>query len=179
MFRVPLVLEVSIAVIHRLNLAATKQLQPFPGQESGYDPDFKEPIVYDQDTSCDDCGKTERVSARIELPPIRVPCQVEVLTHEELHQTNAGDAPNSVLRLVTHRMDLGPMGLIEAQTRELKLRVNDRVEGIEMQGRPGVWTQKFAGEGLFITEIEPASFGFGPEGFDLYLLHLSDREKAA
>jgi hypothetical protein len=176
MFRVPLLLNVSIAVIHRLNPSASKDLQPFSGQTSGYDPDFKEPIVFDDQPNV---GSTPvRTTGRLELPAIRVPCQVEPINVERLRQTNVGDSPDSSLQLVVHRMNLVELKLIDPTTRELALKVNDRVSGIEQENRPGVYTQKFPGQGLFIQEIQPASFGFGPEGYDLHLILLAEREKA-
>lgn len=176
MFRVPLLLQVSIAVIHRLNPSASKDLQPYSGQTSGYDKDFKEPIVYDDQQNIGE--GTVRASGRIELPAIRVPCQVEPINMENLRQTGVGDMPDSSLQLVVHRMNLEELKLIDTSTREMLLKVNDRVSGIELPGRPGVYTRKFPDPGLFITEIQPASFGFGPEGYDLHLLMLSERERA-
>lgn len=176
MFRVPLLLRVSVAVIHRLNQSASKDLRPYSGQTSGYDPDFKEPIVFDDVPNFGE--ESYRSSGRVELPPLRVPCQVEPINVDSLNQTAAGDMPRSSLQLVVHRMDLERLGLIDPSTREVAIHVNDRVSGIEQPGRPNVYTQKFPEPGLFVTEVEPASFGFGPEGYDLHLIQIGERERA-
>ena len=176
MFRVPLLLQVSIAVIHRVNPSASKNLQPYTGQESGYDPDFKEPIVFDDVPDFGD--EPKRATGLVELPPLRVPCQVEPINVDALNQTAAGDMPRSSLQLVVHRADLERLKLIEPSTREVAINVNDRVSGIEQPGRPNVYTQKFPEPGLFVTEIAPASFGFGPEGYDLHLIQIGERVRA-
>lgn len=176
MFRVPLLLQVSIAVIHRLNLSASKDLRPYVGQTSGYDPDFKEPIVFDDQPALGE--EPIRTYGRVELPPLRVPCQVEPGVVDALRQTNVGDMPNSSVQLVLHRMDLERLKLIDVDTREVAIKVNDRVSGIEQPGKPGVYTQKFPEPGLFVMEVNPASFGFGPEGYDLHLVRLDARERA-
>jgi len=66
---------------------------------SGYDPDFKETVVFGALSG-------SRVDARRESAPIRVPCQVEVGTFEVLQQLAAGNSPNSRIVLVFHFRDL-------------------------------------------------------------------------
>lgn len=177
MFRVPLVLEKSLAVIHRLSPSATMSVQPFSGQTEGYDKDFREPIVYDDDTNVG--SSTERQSTRMELPPIRVPCQVEPVRFERLRQRFPGDMPDSNLLLVLHRMDLLKLKLLNTETNEPLINVNDRVEHIEAFARPGTITQKFKAPGLYVFEVQPASFGFGPDGYDLHLVFMNERERAS
>ena len=175
MFRVPLVLEKTVAVIHRLNTSATANVQPFSGQESGYDSDFREPIVYDDALGVG--SETERQATRIEYPPVRIPCQVEPVRFERLYQRFPGDRPDSNILLVMHRMDLLRISMIDPDTNAPRITTNDRVSHLESFARPGVMTQKLKDPGLYVFEVQPASFGFGPDGFDLHLVFLSQRER--
>jgi hypothetical protein len=173
MFRVPLVLEKSIAVIHRLNPVATDSLQPYAGATSGYDPDFKETLTYDTTRQ----GKTVRENARIELPPVRIPCQVEIVKFEDLRQTFSGDTPDSDISLVLHRMDLSRLKLLEDDNSP-SIKVNDRLEKIESNRRPGQVIRPLEPPGLYVFAVRPGSWGFGPDGHDLHIVYLSDREQA-
>jgi hypothetical protein len=80
--------------------------------------------------------------------------------------------------LVTHRQDLSLLSLIDPDTNELLLKVNDRVSHIESSQIPGRVTHRFGDTGLYIVAVQPGSFGFGPDGFDLYMLYLEERQKA-
>jgi len=160
----------SIAVIHRLDPTATRSFDP-PGEPtSGYDPEFDEPVVYDSGTS--------RLSARHELPLVRVPCQVETPTFEHLQQFGPGIVENTALVIVTHRQDLQLLSLIDPATRACLIKKSDRVSAIERYGFPGVVQQPLAEDGLYVFEIRPGSWGFGPEGHDLEIIFLEDRAKA-
>jgi len=145
-----------------LDTAATKGAD-------GYDEDFREPIV---------TGSTTRTAATQYKSVVRVPCQVEPIKHEELEQMVQGDTPLFQFRLVLHRADLDRLALIDSSTRQLQIRVNDKVTAIEAWNRPGTVTVPLPSDGLFIVQIQPASFGFGPDGFDLHLVFLSERRKA-
>lgn len=171
-FSVPLILEKSLAVVHRLNVAATASLQP-AGQTGGYDKDFREPITFDATRQ----GKVVRDNARSEYPAIRVPCQVEMIRLERLNQAPPGDAPQTGFQLVMHRVDLKRMKLIDPSTRKVLLKVNDRISSITSFRRPYVETVRIDPPGLYIIEIQPASFGFGMDGTDLFLVFLAEREK--
>lgn len=173
-FRVPFVLEKSLAVIHRIDLSATSALEPFPGQVGGYDKDFREPIVYDVDTPR---GKV-RETTRVELPAIKVPCQVEEIEFEKLRQLFPGDMPSSNMVLVLHRMDLHQMRLVDETTGRPTIRKNDRVSHLENFRLPGTVTLKFDDPGLYVFEVRPGSHGFGPDGYDLNLIYLNERERA-
>jgi len=172
MFRVPLLLEKSLAMLYRLDVQATKLVRPYVGATAGYDDDFREPLVFDDVRG----GKTTRQSARIELPPIRVPCQVETQRFERLDQKPPGDVPDSDVQLVFHRMDLLQLKLIDPYSNELAIKKNDRVSHIEAYRFPGKVSQQFEPPGLYITQIVPGSFGFGPDGFDLHIVYLGIRE---
>lgn len=174
-FRVPLLLQKSLAVIYRLNPAMTKDVRPYSGATSGYDNTFREPVLYDDERY----SGTERDTARIEYPPVRVPCQVEPTNADELRQLAGGDMPNSDIQLVLHKQDLLDLKLIDRRTSELKLKVNDRVSRIEAYDNPNKSTYTFEGPGLYIWHLQPASFGFGTDGFDLYIAFLDDRQRGS
>lgn len=173
MFRVPLLLSKSLAVVHRLSTYATQDVRPYTGATSGYDKDFRETITYDEDTGLD----IIRDSGRVELPAIRIPCQVEPANYEALRQAPAGDTPNSDIQLVFHRKDLAEMNLINRATGELLIKVDDRVSHLEAYNIPGKVTVPFTEPGLFIFQIAPGSFGFGPDAYDLHIVYLDDRQR--
>lgn len=169
-FRVGLVLQRSIAVIHRLDPNATRSLDPPGDPTSGYDGLLGEPITYD-------VGAV-RTDARQELSAIRVPCQVEVPRFEDMKQFGPGIVAATVLTLVLHRQNLESAGLLDPTTRAPLIRKSDRVSAIERDGFPGQLQQPLTPPGLFVLEVRPASWGFGPEGHDLELVFLEDRARA-
>lgn len=173
-FRLGLVLEKSAAVIHRLSPSATKDLRPYAGATAGYDKDFREPLVFDTNAPDDE---QERTDTRIELPAIRVPCQFETPKFEEMNQEVQGNDPKTMFRLVLWRGDLEDMGLIDKQSRACLIKVDDRVSCIERWNSPGVVTIPFNAPGMYITEMQPGSPGFGPDGYDLHICFLSRRRK--
>lgn len=169
--RVPLLglgMMKSTALLYRLDTVSTAAYDP-PGEpSSGYDRDFSEPVVFD--------AGTVRTSARRELSVVRVPCQVEIPVFERMKQYGPGIQENTKLILVTHREDLETLGLIDATTRTCLIKKSDRVSGLERYGTPGQMQQPFTPPGMYVIEVQPASWGFGTEGHDLELLFLSERE---
>jgi len=165
--RVPLLLETVEAVISRIDTVATGAFNPPGPAVSGYDPDFKTPIKYS--ASGTPTSSLQYKSA------IKVPCQVEVLTAERLRQYFSGTAPSSNLIVVISRIDCEAMGLLDATTRKILVGINDRVDRFERAGA----TVHPLPEPLYVFEVRPASWGFGPDGHDLELLFLNDRPKAA
>src|SRR4051812_41139847 len=83
------------------------------------DPDFHEPRRRPgADGDGTDFGRTE-------LPPVQVPCQVEMETAESLRMFAAGDAPQTRLHLVFHMQDLEARGLVADG--EVLIRPRDRL----------------------------------------------------
>lgn len=136
---------------------------------SGYDPDFKETVVLAGPGG-------ERVDARKEKPPIRVPCQVEIGVFEALQQLAAGNSPNSRVVLVFHFRDLEQMGLVDATTGEALLRTNDRLVAIHTMRGELVQAIRTP-PGLYATEVQPQSFGLGLSR-NLLLVTFDEREIA-
>jgi hypothetical protein len=163
--RVPLVLETTDAVIHRLDISSTKTVGPYTGASGGYDQTFREPRVFDKANA--------RQESTLYLPAVRVPCQVEVADFERLQQLFQGDVPTTALTLVLSRIDLERLGLIDTSTGRPVFNVNDKVTQFE---RFGKIIRTFV-EPLYVWQVQPASWGFG-NGYDLELLHCGDREKA-
>lgn len=135
---------------------------------SGYDPDFKETVLV--------APGGERVDARRETPFVRVPCQVEVGTLQAMQQLAAGNSPNSRIVLVFHFQDLERMALVEAESGEARLRVNDRLVAIRSLHGDLVQTVRTP-PGLFATEVQPQSFGLGLSR-NLLLVTFEERELA-
>jgi hypothetical protein len=139
------------AELHRFDAQATARDDDGPGPvPAGFDPDFQESIV---DTT------TARPRRR-ELPPIRVPCQIEPEAFETLAMTAAGNAPRSAMTLVMHLADLEALGLVDGATGNLRIGINDRLAAaFDRHGRQ-VFTAPDP-PGLFVTEVRPAGFGLG------------------
>lgn len=140
---------------------------------SGYDPDFKEPVLVD----ADDDGVAERI--RREFPPIRVPCQVEPEAFQALRMATAGNTPKSSLDLVFHFRDLERLGLVDPITGDALLRPSDRLGGLyDVAGRlvQAVRTPP----GLYVSEARPIGFGLGRRHprRNLLLVSFEDRPAA-
>ena len=136
-----------VAEIAQLNTAATEGA-------SGYDADFKETAMVP------DAGWRGH-DARREKSAIRVPCQVEVQTFGELQELLTGMSPRSHLVLVFHFQDLEAMGLVEPTTGDATLRVNDRLVSLRDYHTGEVVQAVRTPPGLYITEVQPQSFGLG------------------
>lgn len=172
-FSVPLLLEISLAVIHRLDPMSTKNLTPYNGATSGYDKDYREAVTFDLEQD----EELVRTLARVELPELRVPCQVEPVRFDQLKQIFSGDTPDTEFQLVFHRNDLRRAGLLDLETGLPLVRKNDRVSRIEARARPGRATLTFPDPGVYIYEIRPGSFGFGVDGYDLHIAYLHSHER--
>jgi len=137
------------------------------------DPDFREPISLDLDE--DGIGEV----ARSELPPVRIPCQVEPQTFEQLRMSPSGRAPRTSLELVMHFRDLERLGLVEASGRA-RIGPGDRLAAIHtLDGELVLPVQ--TPPGLFVTEARPTGFGLGLGGArrNLLLVTFSDRAAGA
>jgi len=165
MFRVPLLFPMA-AVVHQLDTAATRTLD-VPGPPSdGYNDLLDEPYPYNSGAGFTD--------TRQEKAAVRVPCQLEIMTFEELNQVDTGDAAMSEIILIFHRRDLETLGLIDSTTRLQKLKAGDRISALEKKGFPGTFVHPIPHD-LYIFKIEPGSPGMGPDGYDLAICYLSTR----
>lgn len=170
--RVPLVLQKTIAVIYPLDVTGTRAHDPVGPDTSGYDEILREPIVYN------DVGGS-RVDSRQELPPIRIPCQVENMTDEQLKEEVSGDVPVSNMILIFHRADLERLSLLDSN-RNVIIKKGDRVSSFERYGAPiGTVVKTLTEPGLYIHEMRSRSFGFGPDGHDLEFALLAERKHGA
>ncbi len=132
-----------LAELARLDTVATAQ-----------DPDFKETVLVP------DAGWRGH-DARREKVPILVPCQVEVQTFGELQELLTGMSPRSHLVLVFHFEDLEHMELVDPGSGDALLRVNDRLVSIRDYHTGEVVQAVRTPPGLYITEVQPQSFGLG------------------
>jgi hypothetical protein len=162
-------------VISRLDVQATDRFDPDGAGSltSGYDPDLRSPYVY-QDSAGD------RTSATQYMPPLRVPCQVEIQTFEDLQQVFGGNAPNSNIAFILHSITLKRMGLIieDGQCPKqggMNIGVNDRIDAIEEPGDRKIKSIHIA-EPLYIIRIDPGSWGMGPAGHDLKIVYTATRQ---
>jgi hypothetical protein len=93
--------------------------------DSGFDSHFREPRYLP------DGDSQTGASARRELEPVNVPCQVEDDVWEQLQMMRSGNSSLLRITLVFHYTDLEYMGLIDAPTQEATVpRVGDRLASI-------------------------------------------------
>lgn len=171
MTRVPLLNELSAIVLERLDIAATWLQDPPGTPTTGYNPTTRVPYVYD------DPGTGEREDTRQYSAPIRVPCQVEVNTWLMLQQEFVGDAPDSQIAFVLHHMNLASLGLLSS-TGALSIKKGDKISAIEKNGIPGQVVRPLDSP-LYIFEVRPRGWGFGPLGHDLQVVYTTTRPATA
>jgi hypothetical protein len=168
-----------LAELHRLDtraMATSGDSSGDPagaGQLTGYDPDFKEPVLIERDD-----GTAERT--RQEHAAVRIPCQVESKVFDELRMLSAGNTPRSRIDLVLHFKDLERMGLVDDATGDALIRPGDRLGAL--YDTAGALVQAIrTPPGLYVTEARPMSFGpnLRRPRRNLLLLILHDRRQAA
>jgi hypothetical protein len=143
-----------LAEIAQLDVVATAADPDGAGPlTSGYDRDFKETVIVPDAT-------WHGHDARLEKPPILIPCQVEVTSFEELDELITGNSPRSRLVLVFHFQDLERMGLVDPVTGDAMLRVGDRLVAIRDQHTGDLVQAIRTPPGLYLVEAQP-TFGIG------------------
>ncbi len=144
-----------LAEIAQLDTVATAEDPDSAGPlTSGYDPDFKETVLVP------DTGWRGH-DARREKPLIRLPCQIEVQSFGELQELLTGNSPRSHLVLVFHFEDLERMDLVDPGSGDALLRVDDRLVSIRDYHTGELVQAVRTPPGLYITEVQPQSFGLG------------------
>lgn len=159
--RVSLIAPVNISV-YRLDIQSTWARNPPGPAAEGYNYLLREPVV--------SRAAGVRTVARAEMAPVLIPAQVEVQTFQQLAATFGGDSAATEMAFVCHRKDLGSLGLLDANLHCL-LKPGDRVDHIEKNGRT---VQTFIKQ-LYVLEVRPKSWGFGPDGYDLEIIYTTYR----
>ncbi len=173
-FRVPLLLSIVDAVIHRIDPVATRAVDPPGAATTGFDDAFREPEAYD---TTQGSSIVDRTTTRTEKTTIRIPCQVETSFFDQLSQAYQGNLQKGELALVFHKADLELLGLLNSTDDRPQLNTGDRVSALEKHNLPGVNAIALSQEGMFIREVFPASWGFG-DSFDLWIAIITSRDKA-
>ena len=163
--RVPLLFPVD-AVIYRLDIQATWAEDPPGPADSGYDPYYREPII--------DHTAGVRTVTREESSAITVPCQVEMQTFEQLQAAFGGDNAATDTALVLHRKDLTKLSLLDSDNKCI-FKPGDRIDHLEKNGNTVLTWEKE----MFVYEVRPKSWGFGPTGYDLEILYTTHRSTSA
>lgn len=171
-FRVPALFP-SAVVISRLDIVSTRRVDPVGAPSTGYDEDYREPY------KVENSGEVE--STRRYKAPVRIPCQVETRSYEEVAQVAQGDASVTTMVFVLFNKDLTRLGLLrrsaDAPCGLLSLlKTSDRIDTIEQVASPGSVIQSFKGnDKLYIFQVLPGSWGMGPTGQDLQIVYTSNR----
>jgi len=157
----PLIDAWSMAVVYRLDQAATWANDPPGSATTGFDPIFKEPRVSYEG------GYRRGDTLRYDAAPIKIPCQLEFASWQQLNMTFGGDKRVTRNMFVFHRKTLAKMGLLDANM-TCTLKPMDKIVRVEdIKGRTVLQPDK----DLFIYEIRPGSAGFGSTGYDLELVY--------
>jgi hypothetical protein len=91
---------------------------------------------------------------------------------DRLAKEFAGDAPDSNVVFVVHTDDMQILGLLSAGVCSLKR--GDKITSVEKDGIPGAPTLVF-NRPLYIFEVQPAGWGLGDLGYDLFLVYTTKR----
>ena len=159
------------ADIERLDTAATAADPDGAGPlESGYDDDFREPVIVPP-PSGSGRGTLVREESLVNLP-----VQVEPVVMEQLEMLATGRSPTSMIRLVFHYRDLEVAGLVEAATGRPLLRINDRLAAIRDYRTNALIEAIPNPPGLFATQVQSRSFGLSGLRRNLLLMTFEERQ---
>ena len=136
-------------------------------QTSGYDLDFKEPVIV-QESAEDLVGQPLR-----EETCRRVRCQIEDKVMEGIRQVLGGTSPDSAITLVFHFKDLEDAGMVDDDGRAT-IRVNDRLAQILDCDENVIETIRNP-PGLFVVSASSAGFGIGRQR-NLLVVDFAERE---
>ena len=136
--------------------------------ESGYDPDFREPVII-QENDEDVIGEGLRKERCF-----RFKAQIQDKEMEALRQVVGGTSPDSAITLVMHFKDLEKVGLIDDLGRAT-IRVNDRLTKIFK--KTGKLIEVIPDPpGLYVVSVTSAGFGLGPSR-NLLKVKFQEREQ--
>jgi len=137
-------------------------------QTSGYDLDFREPVIITQsvDDVTGDPLRLERCTT--------FKCQIEDKEMEALRQVLGGTSPDSAITLVMHFKDLEKVGLVDDNGRAT-IRKNDRLAKIFNKKGKLIMVVPDP-PGLYVTSATDAGFGIGPFR-NLLIVKFDEREQ--
>ncbi len=135
-------------------------------ETSGYDPDFREPVV------------VAGAIAREEKAPVFIPVQVEVDSYEKLMQAAPGNDPQSAVRFVMHFADLESMGLVDETTGHALVRIGDRAVAVYRMDGTKIQDLGLDGRGLFCIEAQSQSFGLSGGERNLLVCAFEPRDRS-
>jgi hypothetical protein len=160
------------ARIGRLDLAGTAADPDGAGPEpSGFDEDFRAPVRMPL------AGTQTGTSARKELPPLDLRCQVEDAAWEALQMMASGGSPRTEMTIVFHFQELERLKLVDQATGDaLAPRKGDKLLSIHDKRKTLV--QAIPEPGLFCREAAPRSFGLGAGARNLLVCVFEAREQS-
>lgn len=136
-------------------------------ETSGYDPDFREPVV------------VSGAIVRAEKASVMIPVQVEIDSYEKLVQGAAGNDPQTALRFVMHFEDLEAAGLVNAVTGHALIRIGDRAAAIHRMDGTKIQDLGLDGRGVFCVEAQSQSFGLSGGERNLLVCAFEPRDRSS
>ena len=112
------------------------------------DPDFREPRILS------DAPDKVGTLRRRELPPVRIPCQVEHESFEALNMIGPGNQPITRVNVVLHFDDLEARKLVDPATGRALIAPGDRMTGF--YDRTGKLVEV---TDLYVVEARPIGLG--------------------
>jgi hypothetical protein len=139
---------------------------------TGYDPDFREPVVLPSAS-----GQGAATVLRREKQMLRIRAQIEIDEADRMRAFAAGNAPLFEMRLIFHFRDLEERGLVEPVTGEPLLRVGDRLDAVFSPCGTRLVRRYRNPPGLYFTEVQDQSFGLGGKQRNLLIVRLEPRDR--
>lgn len=135
---------------------------------SAFDPVFREPKP-----------AGGGADSRVEKTAVYVPAQIEVGTYERMSMQADGDDPDSRIIFVFHFQDLEDAGMVDANGQPT-LRLGDRAVSIHRYSDESlIQILGLDGKGIFVTELQPQSFGLSGGERNLLLATFENRNVTA
>jgi len=125
-------------------------------------------------------GTVDGATAETYLSPIKLRCQVEDESWEQLRMMRTGDAPASDVILVFHFKDLELLGYVDATTGDaLAPRVGDKLVSIRRSPDDTLVQAVHDPPGLYCVEAQPRSYGLSGLRRNLLACTFRDRPRSS
>jgi len=143
-------------------------------QTSGYDDEFREPVMLPPTAGGSARGTIHRVETTV-----RFKAQIEDDTADALQMAAAGNSPTSTMGLVFHFSDLEKVGAVSMLTGKPSIKAPGARLIAIYNPRSGQLIERFDEEpGLFATQAKSLGFGLGPDR-NLLLVIFQERSVSA
>lgn len=165
-----------LADIYALDSLATS-LDPDDSGDltSGYDPDFREPVLIPPERTF---GSPRGEDARQETLISKLPCQVEDENEELLQAMASGDSPGYHINLIFFMEDIEQRGLLTEDGQAAVFR-RSRLDALRNARTHAIVQRYSEPRAMYAQEVRPISWGLSGGERNLLFVRYEDREKSA